>query len=74
MNAAHGLRIDGGVALLLSFFICFVMPFLYSGEVGGLHARAGRQKPVSGATGLRAIPGFLVIVGAFVWISRPMAP
>lgn len=65
-----GFGLGGGVALLLTFFVGFVMPFLTSSEVGGLYERAGRPKPVSGATGLWVVPGFLLLVLPFVWIVK----
>lgn len=62
--------IGGGVALLLALLVSFVMPFLSSNEVGNLYARRGLGRPVSGATGLWYLPGFLILVGPLVWFVK----
>ena len=59
MKRHSGLGMGGGLALLLAFFVGFVMPYLTSSEVGDLYERSGRSKPVSGATGLWYFPGML---------------
>ncbi|WGL50719.1 DUF4234 domain-containing protein [Nocardioides sp. BP30] len=64
----HGM--GGPLALVLAFFISFVMPYLTSGEVGGLYERTGRARPVSALTGLWYFPGALIIVGPLVWFIK----
>jgi hypothetical protein len=70
MKRHSGEGIGGVLALVLGFFVGFASPFLLSSEVGGLYERAGRPKPVSGATGLWVYPGFLILVGPFVWFVK----
>ena len=70
MKRHSGQGIGGGIALLLALFVGIVMPYLTSSEVGGLYERSGRQKPVSGATGLWYFPGMLIIVGPIVWFVK----
>ena len=46
------------------------MPYISSNEVGDLHANAGREKPVSAATGLWYFPGIFILVGPIVWFVK----
>jgi uncharacterized protein DUF4234 len=70
MKRHSGRGLGGGLALLLAFFVGFVMPYITSSEVGDLYARAGREKPVSGATGLWYFPGMLILIGPIVWFVK----
>ena len=70
MKQHSGEGLGGLVALLLAVFVGFVSPFLMSSEVGNLYKRAGRAAPVSGATGLWYIPGFLILVGPIIWFVK----
>ena len=70
MKRHSGQGIGGAVALLLTIFIGVVTPFLTSSEVGGLYERAGREKKVSGATGLWYFPGAFILVGPLVWFVK----
>jgi hypothetical protein len=70
MKRHSGQGIGGGVALILGFFVGIVMPFITSSEVGGLYARRGQAKPVSGATGLWYFPGWFILVGPLVWFIK----
>jgi hypothetical protein len=71
MKAHTGTGLGGGVAVLLSLFVGFVMPFITSNEVGGLYERRGMAKPVSAATGLwYLLLGWFFLVGAFVWFVK----
>jgi hypothetical protein len=70
MKRHTGEGIGGVLALVLGFFVGFVSPFLLSHEVGGLYERTGRAKPVSAATGLWVYPGFLILIGPFVWFVK----
>lgn len=47
-----------------------VVPFLTSSEVGQMQEGAGRQKTVSGLTGLWYFPGLLILVGPIVWFVK----
>jgi hypothetical protein len=62
--------LGGGIALLIAVFAGIVMPFITANEVGRLYEKAGQAKPVSASTGLWAVPGFLIIVGPFIWIAK----
>lgn len=55
---------------MLALFLGVASPFLCSSEVGALYGRRGRPRPVSGLTGLWAIPGRLLIVGPVVWFVK----
>ena len=70
MKRHGGLGMGGGLALLLAFFVGFVMPYLTSSEVGDLYERSGRNKPVSGLTGLWYFPGMLILIGPIVWFVK----
>jgi hypothetical protein len=70
MKRHSGEGIGGVLALVLSFFVGFVSPFLSSHEVGGLYERRGMAKPVSAATGLWVIPGFVILVGPIIWFVK----
>ena len=71
MKRHTGRGIGGGIALLLAFFVGIAVPYVTSSEVGDLHARSGRAKPVSGATGLWYFPGIFILVGPLSGSSRP---
>jgi hypothetical protein len=70
MKRHTGQGLGGGLALLLSFFLRIVMPFVMASEVGGLYARRGQHRPVSGATGLWYFPGAILVVGPLVWFIK----
>jgi hypothetical protein len=70
MKRHSGQGIDGGIALILTIFVGFVMPYITSSEVGGLYERRGQVKPVSGATGLWYFPGMFLVVGPLVWFIK----
>jgi hypothetical protein len=71
MKQHTGTGLGGLVAFLLAFFVGVASPFLCSAEVGELYARQGREKPVSGITGLWYIPGFLLfLIGPIVWFVK----
>jgi hypothetical protein len=62
--------LGGGIALLLAFFVGFVMPYITSSEVGQLYEARGQRRPVSGATGLWYFPGAFILVGPLVWFIK----
>ena len=70
MKRHSGEGIGGVLALVLSFFVGFVSPYLLSHEVGGLYERRGQQKPVSALTALWFFPGMLILVGPFIWFIQ----
>ncbi|MCW2858015.1 MAG: hypothetical protein JWR52_3630 [Marmoricola sp.] len=76
MKRHTGSGIGGGVALLFLVggliigITGLVLPFLTSGEVGSMQERAGRQKTVSGVTGLWYFPGIFIIIGPIIWFVK----
>lgn len=70
MKRHSGQGIGGALALLLSVFVGIVLPYINSSEVGGLYERAGKPRPVSGATGLWYFPGIFILVGPIVWFVK----
>ncbi|MGY1695984.1 DUF4234 domain-containing protein [Geodermatophilus sp. SYSU D00814] len=70
MKRHTGNGLGGGLALVIALFLGFVSPFVTSSEVGALYERAGRAKPVSGATGLWYLPGVFILVGPIVWFVK----
>jgi len=70
MKRHTGAGLGGGIALLIAVFVGVASPFLSSSEVGMLYERRGMTRPVSGATGLWVLPGFLLIVLPVVWLVK----
>jgi hypothetical protein len=70
MKRHTGSGLGGGIALVLAFFIGFVMPYITSSEVGQLFTRRGQQPPVTGLTGLWYFPGALILVGPIIWFVK----
>ncbi len=70
MKQHSGDGLGGPVALILAIFVGFVLPYTMGNEVGNLYKRAGRQAPVSAATGLWYFPGMLIIVGPIIWYVK----
>ena len=69
MKRHTGNGIGGVVALLVALVFWMASPFLLSHEVGQLHERAGRRRPVSALTGLWFFPGILLLVGPMIWFA-----
>ena len=67
MKDYSGEGVGGGVGLLLSLFCSIVVIFLIPAEVGNLYERDGREKPVSGITGLWMV---LPLIGTLVWLWK----
>lgn len=71
MKAHTGQGVGGGIALLLALLVGIAMPFVTAAEVGGLYERAGRERPVSAATGLwYLLLSWFLLVGAIVWFVK----
>ncbi len=70
MKRHSGQGIGGGIALILTIFVSFVLPYLSSAEVGKLYERRGQHAPVSAMTGLWYFPGMFIIVGPIVWFVK----
>jgi len=67
MKRATNTGLGGGIALLLAFFVGFVMPFVTGSEVGNLYKARGQAAPVSGLTGFWIL---LPLVGPIVWFVK----
>ena len=70
MKRHTGQGVGGGLAILIGLLAGFVSPFLVSAEVGNLYRQNRASTPVSGATGLWCIPGFLLLVGPIIWFVQ----
>ena len=64
-NTGQGL--GGGVALLLGFFVAFVLAFTFPGEVGKARQSRGLEPKVSPVTGLWIL---LPILGGIIWFVK----
>lgn len=63
--------LGGGLALVLGFFVSFVMWFLTPSEIGGMYERRGMRAPVSGPTGLWALLlGWCFGLGLIIWFIK----
>jgi len=59
--------VGGAVGLVIALLVGIVNWFLLPAEVGAIYAKQGKDKPVSGLTGLwNLIP----ILGFFIWIAK----
>jgi hypothetical protein len=65
-----GEGLGGVLGLVVWIFAAFVSAFAIPSEVGKMYAKAGREPPVTGWTGLWLVPGFVLIVPAIVWFVR----
>lgn len=65
-----GEGMGGGVALLIAIFFSPILSFTLPAEIERAYQRRGLYPPVSAATGLWAIPGFLILVGPLVWLIK----
>ena len=70
MKRHRGVGLGGGIALVLTFLVGIVMPYITSSEVGQLYEGRGQAKPVSGLTGLWYFPGIFLLVGPIVWFVK----
>jgi hypothetical protein len=70
MKKHSGQGIGGLVALILAVFVSPAAAFFTSDEVGKLHARTGRQAPVSALTGLWYFPGIFLIFLPIIWFVK----
>lgn len=70
MKRHSGEGLGGGLALVLSIFAGFVMPYITASEIGNLYERRGEKKPVSGLTGLWFFPGILILIGPIIWFVK----
>jgi hypothetical protein len=67
-NHRNGQGIGGALAIILMFVGgSIAIPFIGGSEVGNMYAEDGREKPVSGITGLWII---LPLIGAIIWFVK----
>ncbi len=67
-NYRNGQGIGGALGLILMFVGgSIAIPFIAGSEVGNLFAEDGREKPVTGLTGLWIL---LPILGAIIWFVK----
>jgi F0F1-type ATP synthase membrane subunit c/vacuolar-type H+-ATPase subunit K len=67
MKQHSGQGLGGVVALILGFFVAFVLAFTMPGEVGNLRERAGQERRVSAVTGCWIL---LPFIGGIVWFVK----
>jgi hypothetical protein len=68
-HSGHG--VGGWVGVIIYIVIGFVTPFLVPSEINRMLRQSGSaDPPISGYTGFWWIPGFIIIVGPFVWFFK----
>ncbi|HET7855995.1 MAG TPA: MMPL family transporter [Gaiellaceae bacterium] len=65
-----GEGLGGGLGLVVWILLTPVSAFLIPSQVGRMYARAGKQPPVRGRTGLWLFPFGLLVVPAIVWFAK----
>jgi len=64
----NGEGMGGGLAVVVSIFLGFLIPFLLASQVARLYLSDRQQPPVSAMTGLWAL--LLPVVGGLVWYVK----
>ncbi len=67
MKAHSGEGLGGPIALVIAFFVGFLMPFFSASEVGKLYQRRGQAPPVTGVTGCWIL---LPLIGSIIWFVK----
>jgi hypothetical protein len=70
MKQHTGEGLGGVLGLVVWVLISAVSAFVIPSEVGNMYARDGREKPITGWTGLWLFPGGMLIIPIFVWFVR----
>jgi hypothetical protein len=70
MKQHTGDGLGGIVSLVVWILLSPVMAFVIPSDVGKMYAQDGREKPMTGWTGLWLFPGGYLIVPAFVWFVK----
>jgi hypothetical protein len=70
MKRHAGDGLGGVLGLVIWIIISPVSAFVIPSEVGSLHAAAGREKPLSGWTGLWLFPFGILLIPAIVWFVK----
>jgi len=70
MKDHTGDGLGGVLSLVVWILVGAVMAFVTPSEVGNMYARAGREKPVTGWTGLWLFPFGILIIPGIVWAVK----
>ena len=70
MKQHTGEGLGGVVGLVVWILLNIVTAFTIPSEIGNMYAQGGREKPMTGLTGLWLYPGILLIVPAIVWFVK----
>lgn len=70
MKRHTGDGLGGVLGLVVWILISAVSAFVIPSEVGNMYAKAGREKPVTGWTGLWLFPFGILIIPIFVWFAK----
>ena len=62
--------LGGVVGLVVWILLSPVSGFVIPSEIGTMYARDGRERPVTGLTGLWYFPGIILIIPAIVWFVK----
>ena len=70
MKQHTGDGLGGVVGLVVWILLGAVSAFVIPSEVGTMYAKDGREKPMTGWTGLWLFPGAILIIPAVVWFVK----
>jgi hypothetical protein len=70
MKQHTGDGLGGVVGLVVWILLHIVTAFTIPSEVGTMYAKDGREKPMTGWTGLWYYPGIVLVVPAIVWFVK----
>jgi hypothetical protein len=70
MKQHTGEGLGGVLGLVIWILIGAVSAFVIPSEIGNMHAKDGRSKPVTGWTGLWLFPFGIFIIPAIVWFVK----
>ncbi len=70
MKDHTGEGLGGVLGLVVWILIAAVSAFVIPSEVGNMYARAGKEKPITGWTGLWLFPFGIFIIPAIVWFVK----
>lgn len=65
-----GEGLGGVVGLVVWILLTPVSAFVIPSEIGNMYAKGGRDKPVTGWTGLWLFPGAILVIPAIVWFVK----
>jgi len=70
MKQHTGDGLGGVVSLVVWILLLPVMAFVIPSDVGKMYALDGREKPMTGWTGLWLFPGIYLIIPGIVWFVK----